>query len=183
MSPLRSLLLLAALSIMPLVSGCATSSDGQVVNGGDDIDVPRLVQHAVDDLLANTHGLDPSQPVVAASFVDIDDLRVSSTFGRILSETFASYLARAGLPMIEVKMRDSLFIEERRGELVLSRDIRRLSVSHDAQAILVGTYARGQSMAYVNVRLVRTRDNAILGASSLQIPLDYNTRAMFPAQW
>lgn len=182
MSSLRSAFLLAALLFMPLVGGCATSSGSQVTNG-ESVDILALVRETTADLLTNTHDLDPSKPVVAATFVDIDDLHASSTFGRTLSETFASSMARAGIKMIEVKMRDSLFIEERTGELVLSRDIRRLSASHDAQAILVGTYGRGQSMAYVNVRLVRTRDNAILGASSLQIPLDYNTRAMLPAQW
>ena len=96
---------------------------------------------------------------------------------------FASSLSRAGLMLIEVKMRNSLFIEEQTGELILSRDIRRLSASHNAQAILLGTYGQGQSMAYVNVRLVRTRDNVVLGASSVQIPLDRNTRAMLPNRW
>ena len=167
-----------------LGAGCASNgSDSYSVTSNATVDILALVRETAADLLADTRELDPTKPIVAASFVSIDDLSESSTFGRTLSEMFASSLSRAGLMLIEVKMRNSLFIEEQTGELILSRDIRRLSASHNAQAILLGTYGQGQSMAYVNVRLVRTRDNVVLGASSVQIPLDRNTRAMLPNRW
>lgn len=185
MKPIKSLLLPVTLAlVMALSTGCASNgSDSYITTGNSTVDMLELVRETSADLLANTRELDPNKPVVAASFVSIDDLSESSTFGRTLSEMFASSLSRAGLMLIEVKMRNSLFIEEQTGELILSRDIRRLSASHDAQAILLGTYAQGQSTAYVNVRLVRTRDNVVLGASSVQIPLDRNTRAMLPNRW
>jgi len=184
MKPIKSLLLPLVLALVVTLAGCASNdSEGYIATGNATVDMLELVRETSADLLANTRELDPAKPVVAASFVNIDDLSESSTFGRTLSEMFASSLSRAGLTLIEVKMRDSLFIEQQTGELVLSRDIRRLSASHNAQAILLGTYGQGQSTAYVNVRLVRTRDNVVLGASSVQIPLDRNTRAMLPNRW
>lgn len=185
MKPIKSLLLPVALAtVMALGAGCASNaSDSYITTSNATVDMLALVHETSADLLANTRELDPAKPLVAASFVNIDDLSESSTFGRTLSEMFASSLSQAGLALIEVKMRDSLFIEGQTGELILSRDIRRLSASHNAQAILLGTYGQGQSTAYVNVRLVRTRDNVVLGASSVQIPLDRNTRAMLPNRW
>jgi len=179
----RALLLPALLALLVSLSGCATSGGNRIGNAEDTVDVIARVQDSTANLLANTRGLDPDQPVVVATFVNVDDLHESSTFGRTLAELFASSLTRAGVDILEVRMRQSLFIEESTGELMLSRDIRRLSASHNAQAILVGTYGRGRTTAYVNVRLVRTRDNRVLGAASTAIPLDRNTRAMLPAQW
>lgn len=177
-------LAIALVLSMLLATGCATHDSGPVLVAGDpEVDVLELVGGASVDLLANTDGLSPDKPIIAATFVDIDNLQASSTFGRMLSEMFASGLVRAGLTVVEVKMRDSLFIEESTGELILSRDVQRLSASHDAQAILIGTYAQAETTAYVNVRIVRTRDNVILGATSVQLPLDRNIRAMLPMAW
>lgn len=179
-----ALLAMAALFalIMPL-AGCATQGGETVIVDSDDVDTLERVEEATVDLLNSTEGLSPDRPIIAATFVNIDDLSESSTLGRMLSETFASQLVRAGQQVIEVKMRDSLFIQEDAGELILSRDIRRLSASHDAQAVLIGTYARAGTAIFVNVRIVRSRDNIILGATSMRLPLNQNIRAMLPAAW
>ncbi|SDL02088.1 TolB amino-terminal domain-containing protein [Modicisalibacter muralis] len=166
-----------------LLASCATKDRGVVIVKSDNVDILKLVEKASIDLLENTHGLAPDRPLIAATFVSIDNLRKSSTFGRTLSEMFSSELVRAGLTVVEIKMRDSLFIQESTGELILSRDIRRLSASHDAQGILIGTYAQARDTAYINVRLVRSSDNVILGATNMQLPLDNNIRAMLPPTW
>lgn len=166
--------------LLVVLAGCATKDRGVMIVKSDNVDILALVEKASVDLLANTHGLVPDRPLIAATFVSIDNLRQSSTLGRTLSEMFSSELVRAGLTVIELKMRDSLFIQESTGELILSRDIRRLSASHDAQGILIGTYARAGNTAYINVRLVRSSDNVILGATIMELPLDNNIRAMLP---
>lgn len=85
-----------------------------------------------------------------------------------------------GVPVIEVKMRESLFIKEGTGELMLSRKLNRLVKAHDAQAVLLGTYAIGGQYVYVNVRLVRTSDNIILGSHDFSLPLNSDIKAMLP---
>ncbi len=117
-------------------------------------------------------------PMIAATFVDINDLRTSSTFGRISSELFASALSQAGVRMREVKMRESLFIEERLGELMLSRDVKRLKEAYSANSILLGTYAQGQNRVYVSARVVRTRDAVVLATADFSLPLDNHLRSM-----
>ncbi|GAA3898561.1 hypothetical protein GCM10022228_06530 [Halomonas cibimaris] len=116
--------------------------------------------------------------MIAATFVDIDDLTRSSTFGRISAELIASALARRGLNVREVKMRDSLFIEEKVGELILSRQVKRLSERYNARSILMGTYAQGQDYVYVSARIVRATDARVLGSADFRLPLDNNARAL-----
>ncbi|GHA84365.1 FlgO family outer membrane protein [Modicisalibacter luteus] len=173
---------LACLALLLLI-GCASQNRDPLIAKDPRVDMIELVEEASATLLASTNGLDPEKPIITATFVDIDDLKKSSTLGRALSEMFASGLVQAGLTVVEVKMRDSLFIEESAGELILSRDVHRLSTAHNAQAILIGTYAQAEKTAYVNVRIVRARDNVILGATTVRLPLDRDIRAMLPAAW
>ncbi|MBK5930982.1 FlgO family outer membrane protein [Halochromatium salexigens] len=137
------------------------------------------ISAAAKRLLSVNPELSQHDPMIAATFVDINDLRVSSTFGRISSELFASALSQAGIHMREVKMRDSLFIEERLGELILSREVKRLKEAYSANSILMGTYALGDHRVYVSVRVVRTRDAIVLATANLSLPLDHNLRSMF----
>ncbi|SFH44807.1 FlgO family outer membrane protein [Modicisalibacter xianhensis] len=165
------------------LAGCATHDPAPLIVKTPETHMIELVEEASATLLANTRGISPDKPIIAATFVDIDDLQRSSTLGRTLSELFTSGLVQAGLTVIEVKMRNSLFIEQNTGELMLSRDVQRLSLAHDAQAVLIGTYAQAERSAYVNVRIVRARDNVILGATSIRLPLDRDIRALLPTAW
>ena len=145
-----------------------------------EVDLISEVREASNQLISKSTGLNNRDPLLAATFADIDDLQQSSTFGRTLSEQFTSALTSKGLPVIEVKMRESLFIKERTGELILSRKLNSLVEAHDAQAVLLGTYAIGGNYVYVNVRLVRTSDNIILGSHDFSLPLNRDIKAMLP---
>lgn len=137
-----------------------------------------LAHEAAAQMVASNPDMTRYSPMIAATFVDIDDLAQSSTFGRISSELMASALSRQGIKVREVKMRDSLFIEEQVGELILSRQVQRLSARYDARSILMGTYALGQDYAYVSARVVRSTDALVLGTADFRLPLNNNTRTL-----
>lgn len=145
-----------------------------------------LVQSSEDaaTALVNQLGpnLRPDQPLIVASFVNVDHLDESSTLGRMLAEQMASSLTRQGLPVVELKLRDSLFIQEGSGEFMLSRELQHISQSHQAQAVVVGTYAIGRQSVYVTSRLVRVADNRILAASDYRLPMDADVRALVGAK-
>lgn len=117
-------------------------------------------------------------PLIAASFVNIDQLGSSSTFGRIASELFAGTLASEGMLVREVKLRESLFIEASVGELMLSREVQQLTRQHAARSVLVGTYAIGQSHLYLSVRIVQADSALVLASSNMELALTPNVRAL-----
>ncbi|WP_110687871.1 FlgO family outer membrane protein [Salinicola aestuarinus] len=135
-------------------------------------------------LIDNIHGhSDDLTPIVATTFVDVDRLEQSSTLGRTVSEMFVSRLVTSDLHVIEVKLRDSLYIEENTGELILSRNVQRLGQDYDASSVLVGTYAQAQDRLFVNARLVRIDDRSILGATSFELPLTTDLRVLLPGSY
>ncbi len=117
--------------------------------------------------------LDQDKPILVASFVNIDDVQHSSTLGRLISEQIKSRVAQLGYKVIEVKLRDSVFVQRQNGELLLSREILDITQIHDAHAVIVGTYGmiREAQQTYVNAQLIRARDNVILSAYDFTLPL------------
>lgn len=145
-------------------------------------DLSELAHQAAQQMIASNPDLTRYSPMIAATFVSIDNLSQSSTFGRISSEIMASALAQQGMQVREVKMRDSMFIEESVGELILSRQVQRLSSQHNARSILMGTYAQGQDYLYVSTRVVRSGDAMVLGSADFRVKLDNNMRSLLEGQ-
>ncbi len=123
------------------------------------------------------NGIYTRQPFLVASFVNIDDLQQSSTFGRIVAEQIGSRIAQKGYKVIELKLRtSSVFVQQHTGELLLSRELREISLQHDAYAVVVGTYAASKEIVYVTAKLVRTEDNVILSSSDYSLPVGSDTK-------
>lgn len=167
--------------LMSLLTGCSTLGNNSQPQEPEP-DLSQLAHEAAQRMVTNNPDLTRYSPMIAATFVSIDNLSQSSTFGRISSEIMASALAQQGMQVREVKMRDSMFIEESVGELILSRQVQRLSSQHNARSILMGTYAQGQDYLYVSARVVRAGDAMVLGSADFQLPLDNNVRSLLEGQ-
>ncbi|RKZ82318.1 MAG: hypothetical protein DRR19_20890 [Candidatus Parabeggiatoa sp. nov. 1] len=133
-------------------------------------------------LAPRKHGVYAKQPILVSSFVNIDNLIQSSTFGRVVAEQIGSRFAQYGYKIIEMKMRtDSLFVQEQTGELALSRELREISYQHNAYAVVVGTYGYGPSekgLVYVTAKLVRAKDSVILSSYDYRLPVGPSTKKM-----
>lgn len=133
---------------------------------------------ATDVLVAGGKVPAAAGPVLVATVVDIDQLDRSSTLGRLISEHVASRLATKGYTVTELKMATPVYMRTPEGELMLSREVRAISAKHGAQAVAVGTYALdttgGYGLVFVSLKLVRTSDNAIVGASDYALVLAQN---------
>jgi len=141
-------------------------------------------ERAADNLVANCgQYMDKSKPIIVASLANIDDLKKSSTLGRMSSEVVAGRLAQHGFMIREVKMGETdIFVSEEQGEMILSRDLQQIGQKHDVQGFVVGTYAIGQEYrhydadVFISLRFVNV-DN-IIGCSS-----NYTVRNTDPALW
>jgi TolB-like protein len=171
----------ASLSVL-MLAGCGALGNANNQPAPPPPDLPELAHAAAEQMIASNPELTRYSPMIAATFVSIDNLSQSSTLGRMSSEIMASALARQGMQVREVKMRDSMFIEESVGELILSRQVQRLSAQHNARSILMGTYAQGQDFVYVSARVVRAGDAMVLGTADFRLPLNNNTRSLLEGQ-
>ena len=132
---------------------------------------------AVDALLANAP-LDAQHPVMVATLVQVDRLSESSRLGRIFSEQIAGRMVQRGVRVVELKLRDSVALHRDQGELLLSREVREVRQSHDAQAVVVGTYAASASALYISLKLVTPAGNTVVAAHNYAVPMDENVRVL-----
>ena len=124
-------------------------------------------------------GVPLDEPILAASFVNIDDLTKSATLGRTVSEQIASRLAQHGFKILEVKLRrDSVYIKEGEGEFLLSREVLNLGATRGVYAVLVGTYAVSKQFIFISARVVRTEDSSVITGYDYELPNDATTKSM-----
>lgn len=108
-------------------------------------------------------------PVGVTTFVNIDDLYTSSTFGRMVSEQLMSELAMKGFDVVELRHSDALQFLNSSGEFALSRDVRAVRPQRQLAAVVVGTYVVSPDRVYVNARLVQPSTSLILSAASVEM--------------
>ncbi|KKJ75654.1 hypothetical protein WH95_16970 [Kiloniella litopenaei] len=142
--------------------------------------LPEVYRAADTLVMTSNQVLDQNASVLVSSIVDIDALETSSTFGRTVSEQLSGRIAQLGYSVSEVKMRDSLAVRPRQGELMLSRDLAFLAGRQNAQAVLTGTYSVSEHSVFVNLRLLRAGDGRILSATDFRIEKDADIASMLP---
>jgi len=121
----------------------------------------------------------PTKPILIASFVNIDNVQQSSTFGRMVAEQIGSRIAQHGYKVIEMKLRtNSVFIQTQNGEFLLSRELHKISHQHDAYAVVVGTYGASKEIVYVTAKLIRVQDSVILSSYDYSLPVGEDTKRL-----
>lgn len=108
-------------------------------------------------------------PIGVTTFVNIDDLYASSTFGRMVGEQLMSELAMKGFDVVELRQSDALQFLDTSGEFALSRDVRAVRPHRNLAAVVVGTYVVSPERVYVNARLIDPSTALILSAGSVEM--------------
>ncbi len=156
---------------------CAMISAG--MSGCRDSNLISSSYDATDMLISQIRPpLVPDQSILVASFVNIDNLEESSTFGRTVSEYIASRLTQNGYKVVEMKLRRSVFMKKDAGEFVLSRDLDEIRTRHNAQSIVLGTYSVAKSVVYISARMVRLSDNTVMASYGYKLSVGKDTRQM-----
>jgi TolB-like protein len=118
-------------------------------------------------------------PILVTTLVNNNDLEQTSHFGRLLQEHIASRLVQLGYTVREMKLSNTLQIEPKSGETILSRDLTELSGEQEAQAILVGTISRTNKILYISARLINPVNHNIIATDDYQLCMDDDIIAMF----
>lgn len=96
------------------IVGCASSADDAPVRPIiRDANLVEASYSAADALLMRAPWLKEQRaPLLAATFVDINNLETSSGLGRVIGEQVGSRFAQKGFTVIEIKMRNNIFVAE-----------------------------------------------------------------------
>lgn len=113
---------------------------------------------------------DDRGPALVTTIADIDDLKRSSTLGRVLSEQVGNRLAQLGFQVTEARM-TSAYAVSGGGEFMLSREAREVAQKRGATVAMVGTYGMVGTKAYVSLRLVRLADSLVVATHDFSVPV------------
>ena len=160
-----------------LLAGCESPQQRRTVAQVEDADLIAVSHQAAQSLLGQLAG-EGGQSLIVASFANIDDLQQSSSFGRIVAQQLASQFAGNNYKVVEMLLRDRIYIARGEGEFMLSREVRNISAQHQVDLILVGTYAVGANTAFVNARVVSAKRSRVLAAHDFALPLGPDMRAL-----
>jgi TolB-like protein len=165
----------ASLVLLTLLGGCAYMANGET----EDADLLAANYAAAEKLIAGSQvPLSKGANLVAATFVNIIDLEDSAALGKLISEQISSRLTQLGYRMVELKLRNNIFIRERAGEFMLSRNVQDISAAHDAQAVIVGTYAVARDRVFVRASVVHPASNTVVSSYDYELPIGKNLRAL-----
>jgi len=171
--------------ILVFNAGCASKTKKEI----EDADLVSASYNAADALLkelayhqrenkTKMAYLHPTKPILIASFVNIDNVQTSSTFGRMIAEQVGSRISQNGYKVKEIKLRNSVFVQEQMGEMLLSREILDISNYYNAHSVVVGTYAVGKNTVYVTAKLISAKNNVILASYDYSLPIGANTQRL-----
>lgn len=157
-----------ALSLTVALAGCSSMTTAPEAPVSEMVAASNNAADAMARALAVN--LAPNAPILVATVVRVDDLAKSSNFGRMVSEQVAARLTVKGRSVVEVKLRDSLYVSKEQGEMLLSREVRELSRTQKAQAVVVGTYAISVNEVFVTLKVVHVASNTVIAAHSYSVP-------------
>ena len=157
-----SILILLVFVLSYGVAACAPPSSPDRQRSGlinDRMNVVDINHMAADNLLSSCNiYIDNQESIIVTSLVNIDDMRKSSTLGRMSSEMIANRLAQHGYRIHEVKMGQNIFVSESQGEFILSRELHEIGKEHNVQGFIVGTYGVSERRhAIINEVLISLR--------------------------
>lgn len=165
------LMKVAVLAAGVLLAGCQTLDNKYYAINHNHDAAQQLVENA-------RIRLDTRQPLIVASFVNINDLSESSSLGRSISQQFATTFTSNGYRISEMLLRKDVYIKQNSGEFLLSRELQAISHDHHAQAVIVGTYAVGETRVYITAKVVNADSSLVISAVDYSIPIDKDTKAL-----
>ncbi|MFC1523548.1 FlgO family outer membrane protein, partial [Thermodesulfobacteriota bacterium] len=112
--------------------------------------------------------------LILTSMVNIDDLYQTSRFGRTLTESLSTRLFSHGFGVIDVRKASDLFIQNDRGEFVLTRDAGLLAREHDVEGIVAGTYSLTPNSVIINVRMLDAGSQEVISVAGIEVQRSNN---------
>ena len=149
----------------------------EIVKKIKDVDITASSYAAADALLeAGIGQLLEYKSIAAAGVANLNQLEKTSALGRLIGEQVAARFVQRGYAVVDIKFQESLLAPAGDGEFTPPKELHNLYQQQPRiQAVCFGTYTTGANAVYVNLRLVRLQDSAILSSFNFTLPLGPNT--------
>lgn len=173
----KKLLVLAATLLA--LAGCTPKYYDQV----KDANLVEVSYDAVDTLLCKLKREVPKNSlVIVSTLLNVDDLKKTSSFGRIISDQIASALHNSGYQIIGMELPIDLFVMQPDGTLHLPDEVKQMLKHYNAATLVGGVYAPGKKNTYVSLRMVNLETRNIISSTDLSVPMGPDAKALLESR-
>ena len=103
--------------------------------------------------------------VVVATVQNLDNLKVTTPLGRLLTEMISTRLTQHHMKVYHLRMHPTdTLIREGEGEFLQSRDVTRLTAAHDVAGMVLSTYSLAADVVHVSMKMVLVEDQSVAAA-------------------
>ncbi len=127
------------------------------------------LEHMTEDLVynlenpKNINNVNRTEIVlIPTTFVNIDDVHNTTSFGRYCSEQLSNYLSVKGIQVVEIRKLENILVKEKFGEYGISRISNEIAKKFNANSIMVGTYTVTPTDIILNVRIIKADNNSAI---------------------
>ncbi len=167
---------LIAVLITVFLAGCATGKPDISENAANFFGFGEKISEQL--LAGNAQGLNQGEELILTTMVDLDNLYETSAFGRAITESLSTCLFRCGFQVREIRKTSGLYIQERKGELSLSRNPAMVSPEQNATAVVTGTYSLTPDTVIINVKMISADSATVLSVAGLEINRNRNINSL-----
>ncbi len=170
-------LLLPAL-LIAVLNGCAINPYET-----KDTDLVEVSYDAASELQDNLERTIPKNSlIIVSTLLNVDDLKKTSSFGRIISDQIASAFHNSGYRIIGMEMPIDLFVMQEGGVLHISDETKKILKSYGAAAIVGGVYAPGKKTVYISLRIIDTESKNIISSTDLSVPMGPDAKVLLESK-
>ncbi|MGA1868975.1 MAG: FlgO family outer membrane protein [bacterium] len=161
-----------ALFIITVLPGCASISlQGKGKTSDNFRYFDSMIEQITEEFsIVSSNNFSPDKRLLITTFVDLNNLKKSSAFGRLLAERLITSLSNLGFKVLEIRGGPNLFIIENEGEMVLTRKNEQIPPEINANAIIYGTYLVSEKEILVTARLALAYNFQVIKSWSGSIP-------------
>ncbi|MGA1823039.1 MAG: FlgO family outer membrane protein [bacterium] len=164
--------ILILLLIIASLPGCLSLSiRGNRKISNDFVYFDTMIEQITEEFsMVSSNNFSPDNRLLITTFVDLNNLEKSSSFGRFCAERLMTSLSNLGFKVIEIRGGPNLFIVEKEGEMVLTRKNDQIPTRINAKSIIYGTYLVSEHEISVTARLAIANNFQIVKSWSGKIP-------------
>ncbi len=126
------------------------------------------------DITNNAQNDAVNKRLLVSTFVDLDRLYRTNTFGRYVAERLMQSLSVRGFTVIESRAAKELMVQSNIGEMALTRSADEMMNKYQADAIVLGTYKKLGDTVTVSARMVVAKNQKVISVASMLLEMDKN---------
>ncbi|VAX18259.1 hypothetical protein MNBD_NITROSPINAE04-561 [hydrothermal vent metagenome] len=115
-----------------------------------------------------------NKTIAVTTFVELDNLEKTSSFGRYVSEQLSAELFKLGFSVRELRQRVDIDIIRTKGELILSRRSEKLMKKFQVDSVIAGSYTVVGQKVTLNVRLLSLDTSRLISVGRIVADLKHN---------